>query len=220
MRWLRVGAVVGVILCGAGCARAIDGTAVAPDTNPTETVLLTGDGFGIQLGHPTARVALEMFMDPQCSLCARLQMFQGGEIADDIDSGDLVVTYRLVTPSDTGPTGYPHRVSNALFVAADAELAAVEVQGFVQQLYWDADPSRDNRYLADIAASARLPQAVIDRIAAGDTAVYTVAMDTANRKLLNDIGGADMVPTVYDLNTHKIVATADNDWLKRLVGHR
>ena len=66
--------------------------------------MLTGDGFGIQLGQPTARVALEIFIEPQCSLCARLEMFQGGEIADYIDSGDLVVTYR---PGDVVRT--PHR---------------------------------------------------------------------------------------------------------------
>ena len=219
MRWLRVAAVVGVML-SSSCARVVDGAAEAPDTNPTETVLLTGDGFGIQLGQPTARVALEIFIEPQCSLCARLEMFQGGDIADDIDSGDLVVTYRPVTMFDSAPTGYSHRVSNALFVAADADLPAVAVQAFVQQLYWDADPSRDNAYLADIAATARLPQRVIDRVAAGSTVVDTVAMDTANRKLLNDIGAANTVPTVYDLHTRAIVSTAGNDWLKRLVGNR
>jgi hypothetical protein len=30
MRWLRVAAVVGLVLVGAGCANAIEGVAVAP----------------------------------------------------------------------------------------------------------------------------------------------------------------------------------------------
>ncbi|MGE5697368.1 MAG: DsbA family protein [Candidatus Sericytochromatia bacterium] len=216
MRWLSVAAVVAALLCG--CARTVDGAAAAPNTNPTETVLRSADGFGIQLGKPTARVALDIFIDPRCSLCARLEMFQGGEIADDIDSGDLVVTYRFVT-SDAAPTGYSHRVSNAVFLAADADLPAVAVQAFVQQLYWDADPSRDNRYLADIAASARLPQPVVDRIASGSATVDTAAMNVANRKRLNDIR-VDTVPTVYDRRIHATVDTADNDWLKRLTGGR
>lgn len=219
MRWLRVAAVAGVILSGASCAKTIDGAAVAPATNPTETVMITGDGFGIQLGKPTARVALEMFIEPQCSLCARLEMFQGGEIADYINSGDLVITYRPVTLPGPPPSSYSHRASNALFVAAGADLPAVAVQAFVQQLFWDADPSRDNAYLATIAATARLPQPVIDRIATGSPAVDTVAMDAANRKQLNDIG-ADTVPTTFDVNAHTTVDTADNDWLKRLVGDR
>ena len=219
MRWLSVAVVVGVML--AGCAKAVDGVAVAPPgTDPTATVLLTGDGFGMQLGMPAARVALEIFIEPQCSACARLEMFQGGEIADYIDSGDLVVTYRPLTFFDTAPTGYSHRVSNALFIVADTALPAVAVQGFVQQLYWDADISGDNRYLANIAATARLPQEVIDRIAAGDAVVDTAAMNTANRKLLNDIRHAVETPTVYNLNTLATVDTADHDWLTRLVGHR
>ena len=220
MRWLRVAAVVGVILCGAGCARAIDGIAVAPDTNPTETVLLTGDGFGVQLGQPTARVALEMFMEPQCSLCARLEMFQGGEIADYIDSGDLVVTYRLVTSSTTGPTGYSHRVSNALFVAADAGLAAVEVQRFVQQLYWDADPSGTTSTSPPSPPGRGCPSRHRPH-RRRRPAVDTVAMDNANRKRLNDrLCQLVATPTVYDLNTTRSSTPPSNDWLKRLVGHR
>lgn len=220
MWWLRVAAIVGVVLVGAGCARTVDGAAVAPDTDPTETVMITADEYGIELGWPAARVALEIFIEPQCSVCAGLEIFHGGEIADYIDSGDLVVTYRPLTFFDSTPTGYSHRVSNALFLAADADLPAVAVQGFIQQLYWDADTSGGNQFLANIAATARLSQHVIDRIGAGDAAVDTVAMNTANHQRLNEIGGADTVPTVYDLNAHHVVDTGDNNWLKRLVGDR
>jgi len=213
-------AAFGAVLAVTGCAKAIDGVAVAPQgISPAATVMLTADGYGIQLGAPAARSAIEIFIEPQCALCARLQMFHGGEIADYIDRGDLVVTYRPVTIFDTAPNGYSHRVSNALFLAAaDSGLPAVAFQNFVEQLYWDADPSRDDQYLADIAATARLPQQVIERIAAGAAAVDTAAMDAANQKLLNGIRLPTAVPMVYDLNTHDVVDTADNDWLKRLVG--
>jgi hypothetical protein len=230
MRWLRVAAVVGVMLVAAGCAKAIDGVAMPPPgTRPTATVMLADDGFGIQLGRPAAPVALEIFIEPQCPHCAALMMFYGGEIADYIDRGDLRVTYRPVTFLDTPPqgggtptaTGYSHRVSNALFLAAaDADLPAGGLQNFVDELYWQADPSRDDRYLANIGELARLPQRLIDRIGAGAPAVDTVAMDQANEKRLNEIVHIVAAPTVYDLDRKKVVDTSGNEWLKRLVGHR
>lgn len=183
--------------------------------------MLADDGFGIQLGRPVAPVALEIFIEPQCPHCAAFMMFHGGEIADYIDGGDLRVTYRPVTFLDSAATGYSHRVSNALFLAAaDAELPASGVQNFVEELYWQADPSRDDGYLANIAEMARLPQRLIDRIGAGSPAVDTVAMDTANEKRLNGILDIVATPTVYDLTTHAVVDISGNDWLKRLVGHR
>jgi protein-disulfide isomerase len=130
MRWLRVAAVVGVMLVGAGCANAVDGVAVAPPgTHPTASVTLADDGFGIRLGRPAAPVALEVYIEPQCPHCARFMMFHGGEIADYINSGDLQVTYRPVTFLDREATGYSHRVSNALFLAAapEADLLAAEM---------------------------------------------------------------------------------------------
>jgi hypothetical protein len=221
MRWLRVAAVVGLMLVAAGCAKAIEGVALAPPgTRPTAGVMLADDGFGIQLGRPAAPVALEIFIEPQCPHCAAMMMFHGGEIADYIDRGDLRVTYRPVTFLDTA-IGYSHRVSNALFLAAaDADLPAGGLQNFVDELYWQADPSRDDRYLASIGELARLPQRLIDRIGAGAPAVDTVAMDQANEKRLNEIVHVVAAPTVYDLDRQQVVDTSGNEWLKRLVGHR
>jgi protein-disulfide isomerase len=220
MRWLMVAAIVVVIV--AGCSRAVSGIAAAPPgTHPAATVMLADDGFGIQLGRPVAPVALEIFIEPQCPHCAAFMMFNGGDIADYIDAGDLRVTYRPMTFLDNAATGYSHRVSNALFLAAaDAELPAAGVQNFVEELYWQADPSRDDGYLANIAETARLPQRLIDRIGAGAPAIDTVAMDTANEKRLNGILHIVATPTVYDLTTHSVVDISDNDWLKRLLGHR
>ncbi|MBV9515568.1 MAG: thioredoxin domain-containing protein, partial [Mycobacteriaceae bacterium] len=142
MRWLSAAAAVCAILLSAGCAKAIHGTAAAPPgTRPAATVMLTDDGFGIQLGRPVAPVSLEIYIEPQCPHCAALMMFHGGEIADYVDSGDLCVTYRPVTFLDGAATGYSHRVSNALFLAAaDPDLPATGLQGFVNELYWQADP--------------------------------------------------------------------------------
>jgi protein-disulfide isomerase len=223
MRWLTMAAVAGVMLVGAGCAKAIDGVAAAPPgTRPTAMVMLTDDGFGIQLGRSVAPVALEIFIDPRSQQSGKLMMFHGGEIADYVDSGDLLVTYRPVTGLDMAATGYSHRVSNALFLAAaDAGLPAAGFQSFVNELFWQADPTRDDdQYLSYVAGMAQLPQQLIERIGAGAPAVDTVAMDQANAKRLNEILHLVATPTVYDLNTHQVVDTSDNDWLKRQVGHR
>jgi protein-disulfide isomerase len=222
MRWLRVAAVIGVLVVSSGCATAIDGVATAPPgTHPAGTVMLADDGFGIQLGRPSAPVAIEIFIEPQCPHCAALMMFHGSEIADYIEGGDLRVTYRPVTFLDAAATGYSHRVSNALFLAAaDADLPASGFQNYVEELYWQADPSRDDRYLASVAETARLPQELIDRIGAGAPAIDTVAMDAANEKRLNGILHTVATPTVYDLTTDSVVDISGYEWLKRLVGHR
>ena len=219
MRWLRVAAVVGVMLVGAGCANAIDGAAVAPPgTRGSATVSLTSDGYGYELGSPGAPTAIEIFTEPQCPACARLQMFHGSEMAEYIDRGDLVVTYRPVAFLDASPSGYSHRVINAMFLAAepDTGIPAAAVQNFVQELYWQADPSQRDQYLAGIASTARLPQDVIDRIAAGRPDVDTVAVDNTNRAELGHIAPI-ATPTVYNLNTREVIDTSDHEWLKNLV---
>ena len=52
---------------------------------------------------------------------------------------------------------------------------------------WQANPASDHQYLATIGKMARLAQHVVDRIAAGEPAVDTVAMDNANQKRLNEV---------------------------------
>ena len=220
MRWLRMAAVIGLMLVGAGCANAIGGVAVAPPgTRGSGTVSLTSDGYGYELGSPGAPTAIEIFTEPQCPACARLQMFHGSEMAQYIDRGDLLVTYRPVAFLDTSPAGYSHMVINAMFLAVepDAGIPAAAVQDFIQELYWQADPSRDDQYLASIASTARLPQDVIDRIAAGRPAVDAVAVDNTNRSELGHIGPI-ATPTVYNLNTDEVVDTSDHEWLKNLIG--
>jgi hypothetical protein len=145
-------------------------------------------------------------------------MFHGSEIAEYIDRGDLVVRYRPVAFLDTSPSGYSHRVINAMFLTAepDTDMPAAAVQDFVQELYWQADPSQGDQYLASIASAVRLPQDVIDQIAAGRPAVDAVAVDNTNRAELGHIAPI-ATPTVYNLNTKEVIDTSDHDWLKNLI---
>jgi Thioredoxin len=94
----------------------VEGQAVVPSaTDPKADVLLTEDGFGIQIGKPFAPAAIEVFTEPQCTHCADFQFFFGTQISDYLDSGELVVTYRFLTFLDERADGYSHMVANAFF---------------------------------------------------------------------------------------------------------
>lgn len=200
----------------------VDGDAVIPPgTDPKADLMLTEDGFGIQIGKPFAPAAIEIFTEPQCPHCADLQFFFGSEIADYLDSGELVVTYRFLTFLDDAADGYSHMVANAFFAAADpqAGVTAADFQYFVESMYWEQDPTQDDeKWVAQIAEESELPTAVADRIASGGEAVDVGAMDRANATRLRDLSGKDVAtPTVYDVFGEQIVDINEDDWLQNLV---
>ena len=177
------------------------------------------DGYGVLLGSPIAPLQLEIFCDPQCPYCAELESTDGDRIAGDLASGRLAVTYRWLTFLD----GKHHndvsaRVADALFVAADPATPPAAYQAFVQDLYHhqSADGPSNN----DVAAMAResgLPDAVADRIAAGDHAIDPVALNDANRARLTAENPQNPgTPTVYNLNTKSVVDHQDPAWLDAL----
>jgi protein-disulfide isomerase len=179
----------------------------------------TGDGDGVLLGSPIAPVQLEIFCEPQCPHCAELQAADGDRLAGALAGGRLAITYRWLTFLD----GRHHndvsaRVTNALFVAADPATPPTAYQAFVQDLYrhQSADgPSND-----DVAAMARdsgVPDAVADRIAAGDIVVDAAAVNDANRERLKEENPDNPgTPTVYNVNTKGVVDTQDSGWLDAL----
>ena len=182
----------------------------------------TGDGNGVIVGSGwpgIAPVQLEIFCDPQCPYCAELESTYGDRIADDVASGRLAVTYRWLTFLDAKRhNDVSARVSNALFVAADPTTSPTAYQAFVQDLY--RQQSSDGPSNSDIAAVAResgLPEMVIDRIGAGDDAVDTVALNTANRARLAEVNPENPgTPTVYDLRANRLIDIQDPGWLDAL----
>ena len=120
MRLASIVAVVGIAAAASACTSMVEGRATLPaGTDPKADLMLTEDGFGIQIGKPFAPAAIEIFTEPQCTHCADFQFFFGTEIADYLDSGELVVTYRFLTFLDEGTQGYSHMVANDFFAAAD-----------------------------------------------------------------------------------------------------
>ncbi len=179
----------------------------------------TPDGNGVMVGSGIAPVQLEIFCDPQCPYCAELESTYGDRLADDVASGRLAVTYRWLTfLDDRHHNDVSARVSNALFVAADPTTSATVYQAFVQDLY--RHQSSDGPSNSDIAAMAResgVPDAVADRIAAGDYAVDAAALNTANRARLDQVNPENpSTPTVYDLKANRLVDIQDPSWLNTL----
>jgi Thioredoxin len=206
-----------------GCATEVEGSAVfPPGLDPGAEVVLTEDGFGIQLGKSWAPAQITLYTEPQCEHCADLQFDVGDDIARYIEDGQLVITYRFLTFLDSAPGGNSAKASNAVFLAADsdADVSAPAIQNFIQELYFEliftfAD---DEPPLADIAETADLPPEVVDRIAAGDTGVDVEAMDKDNEVRLEEIlGDEPSTPTVFDNMTEKLVDIRELDWLDQLV---
>lgn len=180
----------------------------------------TADGDGVLVGSPIAPVQLEIFCEPQCPHCAELESADGDRIADELGSGRLAVTYRWLTfLDDKHHNDASARMSNALFLAADPTTSPAAYQAFVQDLYRHQSPDGpNNNDIASMARESGVSDQVADRIAAGDNAVDTNAVNAANRARLNASNPKPGTPTVYDLNTKSVVDLQDSDWLDKLSG--
>jgi hypothetical protein len=176
----------------------------------------TGDGDGVLVGSSFAPVQLEIFCEPQCPFCAKLEASDGDRLARAVGSGRLAITYRWLTFLD----GRHHndvsaRVTDALFVAADPATPPAAYQAFVQDLY--LHQSAEGPSNSDVAAMARdsgVPDRVADRIASGDNVIDATAVNDANKaRLEDDNPDHPATPTVYNLNTKSVVDTHDSSWL-------
>jgi protein-disulfide isomerase len=202
-----------------GCSRQVTGTA-APDPRKPG-VVLSDDGYGIVAGFDNAPVKVEIFTEPQCTHCADLQADFGDDIGRYINLGQLAVTYRPLTFLDLAPDGHSARVSNAMFLAADPAASATSLQAFVQALWasqarFGEGPSDDE--IADLARMAGLPGEVVDRIAAGESALDVEEMADTNFAFLFDADPLDTgTPTVYDAEKGEIIEIYDNNWLSKLM---
>jgi protein-disulfide isomerase len=179
----------------------------------------TTDNDGVLVGFFAAPAQLEILCDPQCPYCAKFESTYGDRLAGSLASGRLAVTYRWLTFLDARHhNDVSTRATNALFLATDPATSPTAYQAFTQDLYrhQSADgPSNDD--LAAMARESGLPDAVADRIAAGDAAVDVAAVNDANEARLKEENPEDPgTPTVYNLNTKSLVDIQDPGWLDAL----
>lgn len=220
---MRVTRVFGVVLAAAvlttaGCARVVQGTPQA-NTDPPGSEI-TEDGSGILIGFHAAPVQIEIFAEPQCPPCGRLQRDYGDEIAEYVGAGRLAVTYRPMTFLDINGYDYSARVSNALFLAAGPDTDATTFQKFVQDVWShqepEGGPGPTDDELADMAAESGVPADHVDRIRSGDEGVDVDEMAEQNIEYLTDAAGAVATPAVYDVVEDRLVLLRD-DWLSDLM---
>jgi protein-disulfide isomerase len=181
----------------------------------------TADGTAVLAGSGDAPAQLEIFCEPQCPHCAELESTSGDRIAGDVASGRLTVTYRWLTfLDDKRRNDVSARVTNALFLAADPSTSPTAYQSFVQDLYrHQSSNGPSNNDIAAMARESGIPDAVADRIAAGEHAVDTAALNDANRARLAQVNPANPgTPTVYDLKANRLVDIQDPGWLDALSG--
>ncbi|MGV0838433.1 DsbA family protein [Mycolicibacterium thermoresistibile] len=223
MRWLTVTAMLGIAVLTSACTVTVDGTAAAPDDAPgAATVVAAADGYGVQLGYQFAPAQIEIYIEPLCPACARLERRYGRDLSRAIDRDELRVTYRPLTFLDRSD-GYSKRVSNALFAAADPEAAtdATDVQQFLEDAYRQLSPvgdTLDAEELAAVAEDADLPESVVDRIAANEPVVDVDAMDAFNSERFEELTGKrPYTPMVWDLVAQTEVEVNNPDWVAEVV---
>jgi protein-disulfide isomerase len=231
MRSKHVIAVVALVVLVAltGCSRGIPGTAKG-DPNPP-LVEVTQDQYGIRVGLADAPVQLELYTEPQCTHCAKLQKDFGDQFAYYIGTGQLAITYRPMTFLDTPATnGHSGRVANALFVAATpggmpggaSQTTARQFQHFVEQLWAHQQPGGvgpSDAELADFARKADVPDFQVHAMETGanvKSATELVDMESTNFEFLYEVDPANTgTPTVFDLNAGEKLDIYDSDWLSK-----
>lgn len=210
---------VAVMLVAAGCTRHVAGTAQPDPQKPP--VEVSQDGFGVVAGFENAPARIEIFTEPQCPHCADLQADFGDQLAYYIGVGQLKVTYRPLTFLDDETDGHSARVSNALFLAADADATGAEFQRFVEELWAHQQPGGQgpsDDEMAEMARAAQLPESTVKRVATGGSAVNIADMEVTNFQYLYQIDPLSTgTPTVYDLVHDERIDIYDDDWLVNLV---
>jgi protein-disulfide isomerase len=120
-RRLRLtGALAGVLLVlVTGVGIGVQAARSATGDGPTPQSVTLADG--ITVGRSSARIAIDVYTDPQCPACARFEAEVGAALADWADSGTARVNYHVVAFLDTASTDrYSSRAANALYCGADA----------------------------------------------------------------------------------------------------
>ena len=114
------GALAGVLLVlVTGVGIGIQAARASTGDGPTPQAVTLADG--ITIGRPSARIAIDVYEDPQCPACRQFEAESGAAIADWIEAGTVKVNYHILSFLDSASTDrYSSRAANALYCGADA----------------------------------------------------------------------------------------------------
>lgn len=165
---------------------------------------------------------LEVFEDPRCPGCSELEKMHGAELADAIESDQVVLRLHLMDfLNPQGTTQYSTR--------ADAALVTVALTGDAESTFrfhsilWHTAPPEGagvpeptNAELADKAKMAGVRDDVVSKIEAGEFDTMRAAtMGRANLKTLNKrMNGEGGTPAAFV--NGKAIDTSNPDWVTSL----
>lgn len=208
----------------------------APAVDVGSTVASVTDSGVVRISLPdadsnaeSAPAVIEIYEDALCPFCSRFEVDFGAEIAAALESGQLIVDYRMVNfldeMSDSGD--YSSRAMAALLAIADVSGDVPGVALAFHQTIFDpavqpgegAATDLSNAQLADIAAGLGASQEALNAIIAGDYVSDAADGAAANLDDLRDIaariGRSAGTPSVaFDGD---LVPTSQG-WLGRILG--
>lgn len=114
--------VIGGVIWTNASKNATEGTTIAP--HASSAALDTPDerrGATVVSGQASAKVKLDVWADFLCPYCAQLQQRFGSQIEDQIQAGNVQVTYHMIPllNNRSDPPGYSLDSGNAALCAAD-----------------------------------------------------------------------------------------------------
>lgn len=114
--------VIGGVIWTNASKNETEGTTIAPQTS--SAALDTPDerqGVVVVSGKPDAKVKLDIWADFLCPYCGQLQQESGKQIEEQIQAGNVQVSYHMIPllSSKSDPPGYSLDSANAALCAAD-----------------------------------------------------------------------------------------------------
>lgn len=183
--------------------------------DPAVTVALDSDG-AVVLGKPNVAKTVDIYEDPLCPACGRLEKIYGQEIAQQIDEGKIAVRYRMVNflESRSESKDYSTRAVAAGECVAQAGNGPVYAK-FHTLLFTSKQPSEggadhDDKELAAIAQEAGAGGDVVECITSGKRVDTARGHAEAALKTLEDkLGGRAATPSVF-IDGKKVDVNDDN----------
>ncbi|MGN8245071.1 DsbA family protein [Cellulomonas soli] len=126
-------------------------------------------------------VVVQVYMDFMCPYCGIFDRTNGAELDAFVESGDVTVTYHVLSFLDytSQGTNFSTRAANASAVVADQ--APEQYTAFISALYAN-QPEENSEGLSDteieqLALDAGVPQAVVDTFTETVTGTYSTQAD-------------------------------------------
>jgi protein-disulfide isomerase len=194
-QWIGAGVLVALVLAlVVVVTQSMGDDRTAPEPTGNE-VAPAGVEYGVPVGDPDAPVRVALYFDYLCPACGAFEEANGGELTRLLDEGTVQVELRPMAFLDdlSEGTRYSTRTANAMATVADG--APDRTWAFHRALYAaqpaEGGPGLTDEEIADVAISAEVPQAVVDRFGDATFEPWAAAM---TQRAFDD--GVEGTPTI------------------------